>query len=73
MSAATILLVDDDEVLSQVLRRVLTREGYDVIEAGNIAQALEAARLHPPLLGLLDLSLPDGDGIELAKKLRAEG
>ncbi len=73
MSTATILLVDDDEVLSQVLRRVLTREGYEVIEAGSIAQALEAARLHPPLLGLLDLSLPDGDGIELARKLRAEG
>ena len=73
MSTATILLVDDDEVLSQVLRRVLTREGYEVIEAGSIAQALEAARAHPPVVGLLDLSLPDGDGIELAKKLRAEG
>ena len=73
MSTATILLVDDDEVLSQVLRRVLTREGYEVIEAGSIAQALEAARLHPPALGLLDLSLPDGDGIELARKLRAPG
>ena len=73
MSPATILLVDDDEVLSQVLRRVLTREGYQVIEAGSIAQALEAARTHPPVLALLDLSLPDGDGIELARKLRAQG
>jgi cobalt-zinc-cadmium efflux system membrane fusion protein len=73
MSAPTILLVDDDEVLSQVLRRVLTRQGYEVREASSAAQAVEMAREHPPRLGLLDLCLPDGDGMELAKKLRAEG
>jgi membrane fusion protein, heavy metal efflux system len=73
MSAATILIVDDDEVLSQVLRRVLTREGYRVVEAGSVAQALELTREDKPQLGLLDLSLPDGDGMELAKKLRARG
>ena len=73
MSAATILLVDDDEVLSQVLRRVLTREGYRVVEAGSVAQALELTREDKPQLGLLDLSLPDGDGMELATKLRAQG
>jgi membrane fusion protein, heavy metal efflux system len=73
MSAATILLVDDDEVLSQVLRRVLTRDGYRVVEAGSVAQALELTREDRPQLGLLDLSLPDGDGMELATKLRAQG
>jgi cobalt-zinc-cadmium efflux system membrane fusion protein len=73
MSAATILLVDDDDVLSKVLRRVLSREGYTVVEAGSVAQALEAARDLKPQLGLLDLSLPDGDGVELARKLRAQG
>jgi cobalt-zinc-cadmium efflux system membrane fusion protein len=73
MSAATILLVDDDEVLSQVLRRVLTRDGYRVVEAGSVAQALELTREDKPQLGLLDLSLPDGDGMELATKLRAQG
>jgi membrane fusion protein, heavy metal efflux system len=72
MSAATILLVDDDEVLSQVLRRVLTRDGYRVVEAGSVAQALELTREDRPQLGLLDLSLPDGDGMELATKLRAQ-
>jgi membrane fusion protein, heavy metal efflux system len=73
MSAATILLVDDDEVLSQVLRRVLTRDGYRVVEAGSVAQALDLTRDDRPQLGLLDLSLPDGDGMELATKLRAQG
>ena len=73
MSASTILLVDDDEVLSQVLRRVLTQQGYQVVEAGGIAQALEKAGEHPPQLGLFDLRLPDGDGVELARQLDAGG
>jgi membrane fusion protein, heavy metal efflux system len=73
MSAATILLVDDDETLSRVLRRVLTQQGHTVVEAGTVSRALEAARETPPQLGLLDLRLPDGDGVDLARKLTAEG
>jgi membrane fusion protein, heavy metal efflux system len=73
MSAPTILLVDDDEVLSQVLRRVLSRQGYDVREASSVAQALQVAREQRPRLGLLDLCLPDGDGTDLARQLKAEG
>jgi membrane fusion protein, heavy metal efflux system len=72
MSAATILLVDDDEVLSQVLRRVLTRDGYTVVEAGTVAQAVECAHAQPPSLGLVDLRLPDGDGVELAQQLQEQ-
>jgi cobalt-zinc-cadmium efflux system membrane fusion protein len=72
MSNATILLVDDDPVLSQVLRRVLTQQGYTVVEAGSVADALERARQHRPQLGLIDLGLPDGDGVELARRLVQE-
>jgi cobalt-zinc-cadmium efflux system membrane fusion protein len=72
MSASTILLVDDDEVLSQVLRRVLTRDGYNVVEAGNVEQALQQAREHPPSLALVDLRLPDGDGVDLARQLEKQ-
>lgn len=72
MSDATILLVDDDAVLSQVLRRVLSRQGYTVVEASSAADALEMARKHRPQLGLLDLRLPDGDGVELARRLEQE-
>jgi cobalt-zinc-cadmium efflux system membrane fusion protein len=68
---ATILIVDDDELLLGVLARVLTRPEYAVHTAAGVAQALEAAKQHPPDLALLDLSLPDGDGVELGKKLRA--
>src|SRR5262249_53645885 len=66
------LLVDDDEVLRQVLRRVLTRDGYQVAEAGRMSQALERAREQPPSLGLIGLRLPDGDGVELAEELQKE-
>ncbi len=72
MSDATILVVDDDEVLNQVLRRVLTRDGYSVAEAGSVAQALERAHQQRPALGLIDLRLPDGDGVELARQLRQQ-
>src|ERR1700736_3571581 len=67
-----ILVVDDDEVLGQVLTRALTREGRTIVPANSMAQALEAARRQRPRLALLDLCLPDGDGVELARKLQAE-
>jgi cobalt-zinc-cadmium efflux system membrane fusion protein len=72
MSDSTILLVDDDEVLRQVLRRVLTRDGYNVVEAGSVAQALERAHEQALSLGLVDLRLPDGDGVDLARQLEQQ-
>ena len=72
MSDATILIVDDDDVLGQILTRVLTQRGYKVERATDAAQALQMAREHPPQLGLLDLCLPDQDGVELARKLRGQ-
>jgi DNA-binding response OmpR family regulator len=70
--AATILLVDDDEVLGQILGRVLTRAGYHIIPATTVAQALLAAQQEPPQLALLDLCLPDGDGVQLARELQTQ-
>jgi cobalt-zinc-cadmium efflux system membrane fusion protein len=72
MSAATILIVDDDEVLGQILTRVLTQQGYQVERATDAAQAVQLARERPPQLGLLDLCLPDQDGVALAQKLRGQ-
>ncbi|MGH9677667.1 MAG: response regulator, partial [Candidatus Acidiferrum sp.] len=67
--AATILVVDDDEVLSRVLTRVLSREGYTVVQATTVAEARIKAGEAKPSLALLDLCLPDGDGLELARDL----
>lgn len=66
---ATILLVDDDNVLRDVLSRVLTRDGYTVVPAAGVAEALDAAKEHTLSLALVDLSLPDGDGVSLADSL----
>jgi DNA-binding NtrC family response regulator len=71
MSLATILIVDDDEVLGGILRQVLLRQGYQVCLAAGAAQALELMQSHRPQLALLDLCLPDGDGLQLAGDLRA--
>ncbi len=68
----TILVVDDDEVLSRVLSRILTRQGHSVARAGSAGQAMQMARDHSFQLALIDLCLPDGDGIKLARQLRAE-
>jgi cobalt-zinc-cadmium efflux system membrane fusion protein len=68
---AVILAVDDDDVLRQVLGRVLTRAGHKVYTAAGVAQALDVAKQHPPDLALVDLSLPDGDGVELGRQLQA--
>src|SRR5437899_3202554 len=67
----TILIVDDDEVLGRVLSRVLAQRGDKVLHAANVAQALELAKERKPNLCLLDLCLPDGDGMDLACELRS--
>jgi cobalt-zinc-cadmium efflux system membrane fusion protein len=73
VSAATILVVEDDEVLRPVLDRVLARAGYNVVEAGTTALALQLAHDPNITLGLFDLHLPDGDGLGLAHELREQG
>jgi CheY-like chemotaxis protein/multidrug efflux pump subunit AcrA (membrane-fusion protein) len=65
----TILVVDDDTTLLDVLGRVLKREGLTVVHGAGVAEALEVADSHTPDLALLDLSLPDGDGVSLAGRL----
>jgi two-component system response regulator RegA len=67
-----ILVIDDDEVLGKVLSRVLERPGVTVCRATTVDEALQVAQLCRPRLALLDLCLPDGDGLQLARRLRTE-
>ena len=68
----TLLLVEDTPSLALLYRSVLSRAGYAVDTAGTLAEAREVyARTHPGLV-LLDLQLPDGDGLELLDTLRRE-
>jgi len=69
---ARILVVDDQPTIVDLLSTVLTGRGFAVDTAGTAAQALaKAAERHPDLV-LLDMMLPDGDGTDVSRRLRAE-
>jgi len=70
---ARILAVDDDARIAASLRRALIYEGYDVTVAADGPSALMRAREQPPDLVILDIMLPGLDGIEVCRRLRAEG
>jgi two-component system phosphate regulon response regulator PhoB len=65
-----ILVVDDDDDLRRLLERELNAAGHRVILAASGAEALERARRHQPSLILLDVNLPDFDGIEVLRRLK---
>ncbi|HEX2807661.1 MAG TPA: response regulator transcription factor [Kineosporiaceae bacterium] len=69
-SDQTLLVVEDDESIGRPLTAALQGQGYDVLWALTAAEALELAELEPPVLVLLDLGLPDLDGVELCRLLR---
>ena len=66
----TVLVVDDEAQIVRSLRASLAAAGYAVAVAGTVRGALEAAALHPPDAVVLDLRLPDGDGVEVCRRLR---
>jgi len=63
--AATVLIVDDEPHIRRLLHGTLTRADYRVSEAGSARQALAEIEANPPDIILLDLGLPDRDGLEL--------
>jgi len=66
-----ILVVDDESTLRTALLRILDRKGYQVITASTKAEALKLAAMDSSLdLALIDLKLPDGDGLELMSELK---
>jgi two-component system, OmpR family, response regulator MprA len=67
---ATMLVVDDDRKLIDMLRRTLAYEGYRVVTAVDGYEALDKARRHKPDLVVLDWMLPGMDGIEVVRVLR---
>jgi len=65
-----ILLLEDDHILSETLQIFLSREGYSVDIASNIEEAESLSFDHTYDLYLLDINLPDGNGLELLSSLR---
>jgi two-component system response regulator MprA len=68
-----VLVVEDDADIAGVLRRSLGMDGYDVRIAGDGERALQEAGLFEPDAVVLDLGLPTLDGVEVCRRLRAEG
>jgi PleD family two-component response regulator len=71
-SGGSILVVEDDVAIAEVLEEALREFGYEVSTAGSGAGALAEMQRSRPDLVLLDLSLPDVDGLDLVRQLRAE-
>ena len=67
---ATVLVVDDEPQVLHALRRALEGEGDKVLTAATGTQAVDLAASQPPDLVVLDLWLPDIDGVEVVRRLR---
>ncbi|HEX7374636.1 MAG TPA: response regulator [Steroidobacteraceae bacterium] len=65
-----VLVIEDEPDIRRVVRVLLETEGYRVIEAGNAERAEIEARTHKPDLLLIDLGLPDGDGLTVIRRVR---
>jgi DNA-binding response OmpR family regulator len=68
-----ILLVDDSALVLDALRLLFQESGYDVSVARSVTEAVDAAVSRSVDVMLLDLTLPDGDGLEALVRLRAQG
>ena len=66
----TILLVDDELDILEIIGYNLTAEGYNVVTAQNGIEAIKKAKKHKPKLIILDVMMPEMDGIEACEKLR---
>lgn len=68
--ARTVLIVDDDQGLRELIRINLEHEGYQVVQARNGQEGTAAVREHRPDLVLLDINMPVMDGVEACAKIR---
>ena len=71
--AARILIVEDSALVTDAFRILFTETGYDVDVAATVADAIERGSENTADIMLLDLSLPDGNGLEVLEALRDRG
>ena len=72
MSDQSVLVVEDTDEIRELVTTVLRRAGFDVREASSGAACMDEVRRDPPDLIVLDLGLPDADGTEICRQIRAE-
>lgn len=68
-----IVIVEDDKDLNSGLCKALKSEGRNIVSCGDLKTAREQIFLYPPNLVMLDINLPDGNGLDLLKEIKAEG
>ena len=69
-AARRVLVCDDEPQILRALRVVLREAGFEAIPAETAEEALDRAAVRPPDAAIIDLVLPDGDGVEVTRKLR---
>jgi two-component system KDP operon response regulator KdpE len=70
MSGERVLVCDDEIQILRALRVVLKDAGFDVVTTATAQEALDTASVHPPRAAIIDLVLPDGDGVDVCRRLR---
>jgi two-component system, OmpR family, KDP operon response regulator KdpE len=65
-----VLVVDDESQIVRALKVVLREAGFEAVPAETASEALDLAALRPPDAAIVDLMLPDGDGVEVTRRLR---
>jgi DNA-binding response OmpR family regulator len=68
----TVLVVDDEPTVREVVVRYLRRDGFEALEAGDVESARELVTSRSPSLVVLDLMLPGGDGLDLCRWIRGQ-
>jgi two-component system response regulator RstA len=71
MSTPQLLMIEDDARLAQMVGEYLTQSGFAFNHAGDGTSGLEQLQQHAPDLVILDLMLPDTDGLEVCRRIRA--
>ncbi len=71
-AGSTVLIVDDHPLGRRLIARVLEAAGFDTVEAGSLEEAAGALSRMVAAAIVLDLNLPDGDGLDLARRCRAD-
>ncbi len=72
IGAGSVLVVDDDPSIREIIRLVLEKDGLSVVEAANGRAAVESAKANRPDIILMDITMPEMDGYEATEQIRHE-